>query len=510
MYGAAVASSGARPTAHVIFPRWTGWSMQRVFARNFPSLALLVVSALVEREGWDVTMVDQNHEEPPAEAPDAALIITWTAFAPQAYLLADWYRARGVPVVLGGVHASMMPAEALRHADAVVAGEAEGVMGDVLRDLRAGTLQPIYHGEWGSMDASPDVQELAPLYERFPRHRYRPTHSQQSTRGCRFNCDFCSVIRINGRGSRHAGIDRTVDELRFRSQMPPRLPGGVVVFLTDDDLASDLDYCAELFEAIGDAKLPVRIVAQASIGLARHPELLRLAERAGLESVFTGFESVDRDALKEANKKNRPSEYKELIGNLHAHGIMAEGGFIFGFDHDRPETFEHTVRFLDEIEVDTAHFGILTPLPGTATFARMYTDGRVVDTNWSHYTGYRTVFQPENLTMEQLDAGLVQAYRSFYGSKLRLRRFRRSFAHLSPGMALFFGALNASWGRQYRAHRQDSYDLEFQADPADLEALLATSSVPAGEAISTAIDLTGHVPQRGAAPEAPILLGTRR
>jgi len=501
---------GDRPVAHVVFPRWVGWGMQGVFARGFPSLALLVVAALVEREGWEVVLVDENHDAIPTQSPDVALIVCWTGLAPQAYAAAATYRSRGVPVVLGGIHPSMLPGEALRHCDAIVAGEAEAVMPELLTDVLCSRLRPIYHGRWGDMSATPDVRDYGHLYQRFPNSRYRPTHTHQSTRGCRFNCDFCSVIRINGRGSRHLDPARTVEELRYRTRMPPRMPGKIFVFFTDDDLAADLDYLAALLEALVAADLPVRWGGQASIGMARHPELLALAQQSGCATIFTGFESVSRDSLIEANKKNRPNEYAGLIGAMHDHGIAVEGGFIFGFDHDRPDVFDHTVEYVQDAGVDTAHFTILTPFPGTATFARMYGDGRVFDTNWSHYTSYRTVFEPAHMSADELDAGLAHAYRRFYSRPLRWARARRSFGVLPNLSWASEAAINYSWSRVYNAKRRTPSELHFTADPADLDDLLRTSAAPASDAITTAIsmvDPTRRLP--GSDLVTPVTLGSR-
>lgn len=273
--------------------------------------------------------------------------------------------------MLGGVHAALLPGEALRHADAVVCGEADGVFGAVLADALAGRLQSLYRGEWLGMDAVPTADEWADCIGSWPLRRYRPLNTLQTTRGCRFNCDFCSVIRINGRGSRHSPPDRVVEELRVLKRVGHRVGDFAYVFFLDDDLAADLNYAGELFEALATSGVGVRWGAQASIGLARNPELLSLAARSGCRVLFTGFESVSRESLIECNKKNRPGEYGELVDAIHRRGITIEGGFIFGFDHDGPDVFDQTVEFADRIGVDNAHFSILTPYPGTHTLARM-------------------------------------------------------------------------------------------------------------------------------------------
>src|SRR5262249_46995708 len=154
-----------------------------------------------------------NFERVPDEEPDLACISVWTTIAPQSYRLADCYRRRGITTILGGIHPSLLPSESLRHADSVVTGEADGIFGTVLDDVAAGRLKPLYKGEWLGMDAVPSVREWTDFLAGWPITRYAPLNTLQTTRGCRFNCDFCSVIRMNSRGSRHMDPERVVDEL---------------------------------------------------------------------------------------------------------------------------------------------------------------------------------------------------------------------------------------------------------------------------------------------------------
>ena len=314
-------------------PPWEGVGIHRTFGHRMPPMAVLVLAALARREGWNVRVVDLNVEVLPPEAPDLVGISVWTMLAPQAYAVADRYRSRGVPVVLGGVHPSMLPGEALNHADAVVVGEAESVFAKVLADAAAYRMHGVYQGTWGEMAAVPRVEEWVDLLEDGPTMRYLPRNTLQTTRGCRFNCDFCSVIRINGRGSRHRDPDEVVDELRVLQRRGQRFGSFLHVSFLDDDLAADLDFAGALAEAIIRSGLRVSWAAQASIGLAGDPAMVKLVARAGCSVLFTGFESISRDTLVECNKKNRPHLYGESVQRLHDHKIPVEGGFIFGFDH---------------------------------------------------------------------------------------------------------------------------------------------------------------------------------
>ena len=467
-------------------PPWAGLGIHRTFGHRMPPMALLVLAALARREGWRVRYVDLNADKMPSEAPDLVGLSVWTMLAPQAYQLADRYRARGVPVVMGGVHPSMLPGEALRHADAVVVGEAESVFARVLADAAAGCMAGVYQGTWGQMTDVPKVGEWTDLLENVPTFRYLPRNTLQTTRGCRFNCDFCSVIRINGRGSRHRDPEEIVEELRvLRSRGQKFGPFFHVSFL-DDDFAADLEFSAAMSEAIIRSGIKVSWAAQASIGLAGDPKMVDLVARAGCTVLFTGFESISRETLVECNKKNRPHLYGESLKRLHDHKILVEGGFIFGFDNDDAKVFDETVEFVDRIGVDAAHFSILTPLPGTHTFARMAGDGRIVSYDWGDYDLYHAVFEPARMTRHELQAGLWRAYRNFYGGGRRWRRWRRHVGmRVQPVVGSTITLTNASYARRFKP--QPRLRPRYDPDPADLQALIVTSTAPASDAITTAV-----------------------
>ena len=300
------------------------------------------------------------------------------------------------------------------------------------------------------MDNVPLNHEWADILKSFPITRYAPLNTLQTTRGCRFNCDFCSVIRINGRGSRHSPTDRIVEELKVLKRVGQHVGEWAYVFFLDDDLAADLDFCGELSEAILSSGVKVKWGAQASIGLARNQDLLGLATRSGLRTMFVGFEGIDRASLLECNKKNRPGEYGELVARVHQAGAGIEGGFIFGFDSQGPDCFEETATFVDNIGVDVAHFSILTPYPGTATYARMLSDGRITSFDWKRYNMYSCVYQPARMTAAQLEAGLATAYRAFYSRKRRVNRFRRFAKGREKAFHLALAAANHNYATRYK------------------------------------------------------------
>ncbi|MCX7622037.1 MAG: B12-binding domain-containing radical SAM protein [Acidimicrobiales bacterium] len=490
------------PLVHVIYPRIGGRGLHETQAFRYRPYMLFILGALARREGWRVRLIDENNPRtlpPPDERPDLVAVTVWTRFAPRAYQICQTWRARGVLTVVGGVHPSIAVSEALRYADAVVAGEAESVIAEVLNDALAGNLKRVYRGEWLEMDVVPHARDFADLAAQRA-FWGAPLQSYQSTRGCRYNCEFCSVIRINRRGQRHIPPERVVEELRIISKLPPRLPIRTPVYFHDDDMASDPEYLASLCEAMIRAKLKITWSAQVSIALARNEELLDLATRAGLDSVFIGFESMSRESLVEANKKNRPHEYAELIARLHSRRVNVRGGIVLGFDHDGPDVFEQTAEAAHRIGIDVMHATILTPLPGTGTFARMYDEGRIVDFNWENYDVYHAVFEPARMSRQQLAEGLVTTYQAFYGKSRRLQRLLRGLRYQRPVTYASSVMTNALYGRAYRGPVPPS-TTEFWADPADVEEIAAASRADANAAINVAIDLaTGN--SRAGSPDS--------
>ncbi len=492
-----------KPLLHLLVPEWSGTGIHETFGHRFPPMSLLVLAAHARRAGWDVEVVDLNYDRSPLDSPtwegfrtklghrrqsgkpDLAALTVWTAPAPNAYRVADEYRRRGVRVVLGGVHASLLPVEAGQHADAVVCGEADQVFATVLADAAAGRLKRLYQGSFQGMENVPMNHEWADIYKQWPLTRYAPLNTLQTTRGCRFNCDFCSVIRINGRGSRHSPVDRVIEEVKVLKKYGQHAGDFAYVFFLDDDMAADLDYTVELSEAILRSGVKFTWGCQASIGLARNDEVLDLVSRAGLRAVFTGFESISRDALIECNKKNRPGEYGELISRIHDRGIAIEGGFIFGFDHDKPDVFEQTAEFVDRIDCDVAHFSILTPYPGTQTFSRMYADGRITTFDWRRYNLYEVVYEPAQMSADELRAGLRRVYHTFYDGGRRWRRFKRHALSRDPRFHMAFTASNWNYNRRY----VDPVVFEspsFEAAPDEIARLALASAAPAQEALNVA------------------------
>jgi radical SAM superfamily enzyme YgiQ (UPF0313 family) len=339
-------------------------------------------------------------------------ITLMTAAAPRAYEIAARFRQRGLPVVLGGMHPTLCPDEAVQHADAIVVGDAEGVWPRVVADARAGRLRGIY-----SNPTPPDLRTLKPL----PRHlldhrRYATVQTVQATRGCPHGCDFCSVTAFHRRTHRCRPVVEVIREIAA-------LPGRFFIF-ADDNLIANRDYARELFAAL--RPLRKRWISQVTLSLTDDPELLALAAAAGCLGVFVGLETFNAENLDAVNKScNRVEQYREAIRRFHAHGIGVEAGMVFGFPHDRPPVFEHTLRLLDRLEVDAILVSIFTPLPGTPRFAAL--QDRIHDRNWSNYDFDHVVFEPWAMSADALLAGQSWITREFYRP---WRIARRVWRHL--------------------------------------------------------------------------------
>jgi radical SAM superfamily enzyme YgiQ (UPF0313 family) len=376
----------------------------RLKFKLLPPQSLLLLGGLTPPR-HDVVLVDENIEDDATavdERLDLVAMPIFVATAKRGYALAQRYRARGVRVVLGGLHATALPEEAARHADAVVIGEAERVWPKLLEDAEAGKLQPIYR------DAGPVPLKDVPFLRRdlVQRNAYASVAAMRTGRGCPYRCDFCyqsSFYPI--RGTRNQPVDRIVAEIRSMGERH-------VLFL-DDNVIGDRAFARPLFRALIPLGITWSGAADSMIGA--DPELLDLAWASGCRSLFIGFESLHQENLRShAKPQNQVDRFSERVEAIHRRGIMVNGSFIFGMDHDGPGVFEETVAWIVRNRIETATFHILTPYPGTPLFARLEGEGRIVDRDWDHYNTAHAVFRPARMSPQELEAGYRWAYRSVY------------------------------------------------------------------------------------------------
>jgi radical SAM superfamily enzyme YgiQ (UPF0313 family) len=399
----------------------------------FPKLSLPTIAAYTP-ETWDVDLVDEAVQDIDFDHPcDIVGLSIMTCYAPRAYEIAKEFRRRGKTIVMGGVHPTYCPDEALEHADAIVCGEAEDLWPRLAADYEAGTMQRIY-----KMTAFPSlVQYKSPRVELLSPDSYMTRQCSFTTRGCHFDCEFCSVSPFNGKTTRRRPVDEVVAELQnvqrwIRSELVERIrdeplwnaflatvkirlgvEDGSIVAFVDDLHNSNRAYCRELWTALKPLKL--KWGCQATLFLGDDEEMVKLAAESGCVSVFVGMESLDEDSLDETNKPfNRVQKFAQEIAMFHKYGIMVNPGIVFGFDNDDEAVFERAVDFLTKNRVELAYFNVLTPLPGTALFDRYNNAGRIFDRDWSKYDGKHVVFQPSRMTPAQLQEGFHWANHQFY------------------------------------------------------------------------------------------------
>ena len=345
---------------------------------------------------------------------DLVGITGFTAEMPSAYEIADNFRRKGVKVVMGGVHVSAMPDEALEHADCVVIGEAELVWEGLLNDFKRGALRDRYKAEkLCDMKAMPH-----PRRELIDRKMYLSGfNTLQATRGCPFNCDYCAVTAFFGNEFRVRPIDDVIADIETFDTNH--------FFFVDDNIVGRAKYAKGLFERLKPMK---RIWgSQASITMAKDPELLRLYYESGGRYAFIGIESLSQKNLDQMHKGwNSAKGYKEAIRKIHDAGINIVGSFVFGLDDDDKSVFKRTFDFIMENNIDAAQFHILTPLPGTVTYRTLEKEGRITDHDWAKYHTGEVVFQPKGMTAEELQRGYFWIFRETYKTKNILKRCLRS------------------------------------------------------------------------------------
>jgi radical SAM superfamily enzyme YgiQ (UPF0313 family) len=346
----------------------------------------------------------------------------------RGYEIADAFRARGIPVVMGGVHPSFMPQEALRHADAVVIGEAETSWPRLVADAGRGALAPFYGPPGEPLDLA---RSPLPRYELIAGKPYRRVWIQ-TTRGCPHDCEFCAASKVYGLRYRRKGVEQVVAEVeRVRE-----LFGPVGLGFADDNMLIHRGFSRALLERL--VPFGLEWVAQTDISVARDGRLLELLRRSGCVHLFIGFESVTAEGLQGLDERHwklrQWPRYREDIARIQSCGIGVMGAFIVGLDADGPEVFERTAEFILENRLYDAQVSILTPFPGTRLRRRLEREGRLLPTPWSNYTVFDVNFVHPRLSREELEEGLLAVYRRINSADAYLRKlehFRTIFKQVA-------------------------------------------------------------------------------
>jgi radical SAM superfamily enzyme YgiQ (UPF0313 family) len=445
----------------------------------FPPLGLATLAGYLD-SGDEVTITDEHVQKvDTSDEPDLVVIQVYITSARRAYKLADHYRGKGAYVCLGGLHVTSLPEEAARHADTIFCGPGEDIWPAFLTDLRAGRPRRRYDSKERTLAALPPIRR-----DLIARHLYLVPNSIVVSRGCPHVCDFCykEAFFEGGKSFYTQTVDAALAEI-------DRLPGRHLYFL-DDHLFGNARFATALFDGMrGMGRL---WQAAGTVQAVLRPGLLEKAVEAGLRSLFVGFETVNAGNLTEQRKwQNIDRDYAAVIRRLHELGVMVNGSFVFGMDHDGPDVFDRTVEWAVEHGVETATFHILTPYPGTRLYERMSTAGRLLHSDWNRYDTRHVVFEPTRMTARELEEGYWRAYRDFYrwGSILRGARTEPTLRGKARHVAYAGGwkKFEPLWDMAIRAKRVgrglpvlEAILSGFGARPAGVEALAETAATPAG------------------------------
>jgi radical SAM superfamily enzyme YgiQ (UPF0313 family) len=406
----------SNPLVSIVKVKESRWNRYRVWK----PLSLMVLAGLTPRE-WEISIVDENLGTPDYSAmpqPDLVGITAFTSQANRAYEVATHFRRLGVPVVMGGIHATMCLDEVMDRVDSVVTGEAEGIWSQVLEDARHGGLKRRYDGGLAEISDVPIARHdlLATGYA---------CGAIQTTRGCPLNCSFCSVTAFNGAHYRQRSIADVLREFQLIREKH--------VLVVDDNLIGTrhehIARAKDLFRAMAKANLRKQWVAQASINFADDEELLALAAQAGCRGVFIGFETPTPEGLVELGKKFnllKDRDFSASVRRIQRHNMLVAGSFIIGLDIDEPGIGKRIAEVASRYGVDNLNALFLTPLPGTRLWDQMKSEGRIaLDTfpeDWKYYTLTFPVARYKHLSLEGIIEEMISCNRDFYSMQCILRR----------------------------------------------------------------------------------------
>jgi radical SAM superfamily enzyme YgiQ (UPF0313 family) len=376
-------------------------------------LTLTTLAAMVPAD-IEVKLVDGSVDPIPMDEPaDLVGISVITGCARPAYALAKHFRQRGIPVVLGGVHVTILPGEAIQHADSIVIGRGEHAWPQLIGDFRRGKLKRVYR-ELSLSDHQ--LTGVPPPRRDLQRNSgYMLPNTVQATRGCKRICDFCTVNAVWPRYLKRpvADVVRDIRDIK-----------GSRFGFNDVSLVDDVEYARELFTAI--TPLRKRWGGLVTADTLQNTELLDLMARSGCVYLLVGFESGDQATLQGIRKNfNKTINYRDLIRSLQQRGITVQGCFVFGFDHDNADVFKSTVQLVQDLGVDIPRYSLYTPYPGTPLFQRLQAEDRILSFNWNDYDTMHVVIKPVQMTPEELYRGFKWAYQETFRLDRVIKRISR-------------------------------------------------------------------------------------
>ena len=429
---------------------------------TIPPLSLAYIAAMTPSD-WEVSIADENFNPVSFEDADLVGITAFTSSIRRAYEIAAKYRERGTKVVIGGIHASMLPDEVLQHADAVVVGEGEGVWPEVIQDFENNRLKGKYLGPRLDLTQNQIKPRRDLLDSRYV------FHSIQTSRGCPFNCNFCTVSKYLGKEYRQRSVQDILDELQ-------QIPGDLLFFLDDNLIGHSRESkkrAKGIFEGMIKLGLNKKWWMQTSIDSADDDHLLELAAEAGCMLAFIGFETISAKTLKDMQKginlKIGIDNYKKVIDAFHSHGIGVVGAFILGNDHESPNYYNEMARFLVRTGIDVVQLAILTPLPGTEFMVQMEREGRLIynrfPEDWDKYRLSYVVQKPQGLEPETIYIGNNYIKNHIYSFPWYHYRMLRSFVSLKS-LTNFYAVYryNKAYKKSWQnSHYYKKYPVKFQA-----------------------------------------------
>ncbi|MFC1590505.1 B12-binding domain-containing radical SAM protein [Candidatus Omnitrophota bacterium] len=396
---------------------WYGDSGAKAYLDSLTGIGtgLLILAALTP-PNIKIKFIDEKHEKIDFDKKyDLVAITAMTQQATRAYEIADNFRKNNITVILGGIHVTSIPEEAINHANSIVIGEAENLWPKVIKDLLSGKLKRIYRSsEYVDLEKSP-----SPRFNLLKPKNYKVIWLQ-TTRGCPRGCEFCVATKIYGSKVRRKTIDQVVNEIIQVKSIWPRFKLG----FADDNLFLDRSYARRLVDEL--IKLDVRWFGQTDVSIAEDVEMLRKLKKSNCMSLFIGFESISKISLSKADKFDWKSKqikkYPEAIKNIQSFGIGIVGSFIVGFDEDNYTIFDALSNFIIENNIYASQITALTPLPGTKIRERLKKENRILSTKWDNYTFTNINFIPAKMTPKELEEGLEMVYKKIYSNDIVLRK----------------------------------------------------------------------------------------
>lgn len=390
---------------------------------KYPPTGLGIIASLTP-DDWEIEFINSTNNNYLNKTADLVGITAYTSTAFQAYKIAEYFKSRNIPVVMGGIHATLMPEEASTYVNSVVIGEAEGSWENVIRDFNNNQLKPIYKSGFCKAE-NIQASDHAIISNGYV------LSSIQASRGCPFNCHYCTVSNINGTSVRLRPVSNVINEWKTINND--------FVWFADDNLfgysKSSKEWAKELFKELIKIESNKSWMCFANVKSLLDEEALELAAKSGCKIVYIGFESEDADSLKSMNKDSKQvTSYSKVINLLHKYGISVLAGVMIGFDNDTPESINQRIDLVMDSDIDSYMISVVTPLPGTLFFEKIKNEGRLIYNNfpndWEQYDWANLVHKPALMTFEEANNAITKAYEKAYSFSNIKKKYKKSIINI--------------------------------------------------------------------------------